>query len=215
MKNINTKLVLGTMLLLGATSCGNEMAQDNGSRLTTNVSDTMEYTDYINRDGVNNSYTNYADTNGYMTKDKMEYVKNDYSFDDVNDFDYKDMDGVVDYRGQETRRRLSNLDNSTYDNTEYDMLLDNRYTNDVPGVDKDDVENMFDNGRVGDKDMYKNNVENTTNNVVDDVRKLADVTMEEVGEVTDNLVRDTKDITNTNMNVDRSTGTNTTVRNRY
>ncbi len=209
MKYINTKLLLGSMLVLGATSCGSNTAYNgDDSKLTTNLSDTMNYNNTTydntlnNNDGFNysldNNYTGYNGTNGYLAAAKRQYA-NDY----VNDYNKS----IVDYRGQDMAKGYdSKSDNytSTYESakygvnyqrplasnrltTDYDMLLEDTYDNDMLDMDYYNMDEMIANGKV------ENNINNdTVNRTLDDLDDLATTTMEEVKDMGNTLMNDTE-----------------------
>ncbi len=208
MKFLNIKLIIGTVLILGTTACGNKTAYNgDDSKLTTNLSDTMGY-DTTTNDNFNysltDSYTGYNGTNGYMTNDRIDYITDNNS-------------SITDYKGQSTARRYNNRAmqnrnlNNTYDNvnnnrftqvpygtnTDYDMLLDDTYNREAT-YNMGGFKRMIENGKIENSEMATKNMSEAAKKTADDLNELADTTMEEVRDMTNTLRNDANDYVTTN-----------------
>ncbi len=172
MKNINAKVILGSMMILGTfASCATETAmEDKQNTLTTNISDAVSYSDYAgfanNNDGFNymldDSYSSYNGTNSYMTDRRMDYVKqgmNDQS-------NYNDTLNTVDYRNRGEARRYNNnlvennMNNTTDNLNNYNESNKNYFDNEA----NTDItnQNTYTNTDMGDNTGYNMLLEDVT-----------------------------------------------------
>lgn len=172
MKNKNIKLIMGALFIMGTTSCSNDVAYDNnGDRLSTNLSETIGY-----GTGTAVDYSNY----GYGVN---EYSRNPYRLD-ANDYDNNNLIDRTNYNN-----------NNLIDRTNYVNDLDTDFTNNLENDFTDNMVGVVDyrgekTSEILDNDVNDlgNAVTNTAKRAVRDVQELADTTMEEVGDVTDNIM---------------------------